>query len=141
MPRVFNTGWKKQSPLRSQNLHPLAESVIELWEAVKDYVTLNYLDIIWDLGVTDKESLSHEPQATLFSHVLSSPKEEHVLRRTTTYVTSTAAERDMAKYTASPARTGRENPCLLFVTASVAWLNLGPAGSTTRRSTAEGNAF
>ena len=33
---------EKQSLLTSQNLHPLAESVVELWEMVKEYVTLNY---------------------------------------------------------------------------------------------------
>ena len=91
--------------------------------------------------MTDKESSSHEPHATIFSHVLSSPKEEQELRRTTTYVASTAAVRDMVKYTASPARTERKNPCLLFAAASVAQLNLGPGGGTTGRSTAEGNAF
>ena len=73
--------------------------------------------------------------------MLLSLKEEQELRRTTTYIASTAAKRDTAEYTASPARTERENPCLLFVTASIAWLNLGPGGSTARRSTAEGNAF
>ena len=132
---------EKQSLPRSQNLRPLAESVIELWEAVKEYVTLNYLDIIQGLGMTDEESPSHESHATIFSHVVSSPKEEQELRRTTTYITSTATKRDTSKYTASPARTERENPCLLLVTASVAWLNLGPGSSTARRSTAEGNAF
>ena len=33
---------EKQSPLRSRNLHPLAESVIELQEVVKEYITFNY---------------------------------------------------------------------------------------------------
>ena len=33
---------EKQSLPRSWNLHPLAESVIELWEAVKEYVTFNH---------------------------------------------------------------------------------------------------
>ena len=132
---------EKQSLLRSQNLHPLAESVVELQEAVKEYVILNYLDIIQDLGATNKESPSHEPHTTIFSHMLLSPKEEQEFRRTTIYIASTTAKRDTAKYTASPARTERENPCLLFVTVSVAWLNLGPGGSTIRRSTAEGNAF
>ena len=33
---------EKQSLLRSRNLHPLAESVIELQEVVKEYVTFNY---------------------------------------------------------------------------------------------------
>ena len=122
---------EKQSPLESWNLHPLAESVIELWEMVKEYVTLNYLDIIQDLGATDEESPSHEPQATIFSCVLPPPRQEQELRRTTTYVASLAAERDMAEYTASPAKTERENPCLLLVTTSVAQLNLGPGGNTT----------
>ena len=36
---------EKQSLPRSQNLHPLAESVIKLWEAVKEYVTFNHQDI------------------------------------------------------------------------------------------------
>ena len=132
---------EKRSLPRSQDLCPLGESVIELQEVVKEYVTLNYLDIIWDLGMSDKESPIHVPHTTIFSCMLSSPKEEQELRRTTTYIASTATKRDMAKYTASPARTERENPCLLLVTASVAWLNLGPGGSTARRSTAEGNAF
>ena len=132
---------EKQSLPRSQDLHPLAESVIKLWETVKEYVTLNYLDIIQDLGVADKESPSHETQATIFSHVLSSPREEQEPRRNTTYVTSLAAERDTAKHTVSSARTERENPCLLLVIASVAWPSLGPGGNTTRRSTAEGNAL
>ena len=34
-----------------------------------------------------------------------------------------------------------ENPCLLFVMASVALLNLGPGVDTTGRSTTVGNAF
>ena len=70
---------------------------------VKEYVTLNYLDIIWDLGATDEESPSHETQATIFSCVLSSPKEEQGPRRNTTYITSLATKRDMAKHTVSPA--------------------------------------
>ena len=69
------------------------------------------------------------------------PKEEQEVRRTTTYAASPVAERDAAKHTTSLARTGRENPCLLFVTASEAWLNLGPGSDTNRSSTAEGSAF
>ena len=65
---------EKQSLPRSWDLCPLAESVIKLQETVKEYVSLIYLDIIWDLGVTDEESPSHETQATIFSCVLSSPR-------------------------------------------------------------------
>ena len=131
----------KQSPLRSHNLHPLAESVIKLWEMVKEYITLNYLDIIQDLGVTNEESPSHECQATIFNHMLSSPKEEQEPRSTTTHVAPFVTKRDTAEYTPSPTRTERENPYLILVTASVARLNLGLGGNTTGRSIAGGNAF
>ena len=140
MAGVFNTGQRNKVLLRSQNLCILGESVIELWEVVKEYVTFNYRDIIQDLGVTHDVSPTHEPHTTIFSHVLLSPSEGQV-RGATTYAASTVAERDMVEYTASPARTERENPCLLFVTCSVAQLNLGPGVDAARRSTTEGNVF
>ena len=37
---------EKQSPPKSQNLCPLAESVVELQEAVKEYITFTHWDII-----------------------------------------------------------------------------------------------
>ena len=61
--------------------------------------------------------------------------------RATTHAIGTAAKRDMAQYTISPARTKMENPCLLFVTASVVQLNLGPGVNTAGRSTTVENAF
>ena len=116
---------EKQSPPRKWNVHLLAESIIELWEAIKEYITFNHQDIIWGLG-TDEE-----PQATIFSQVLSSPSENSDVGRTTTHTVGTATERDTTDHTASSVRTEMENPCLLFVMASVAWLNLGPSVNTT----------
>ena len=52
---------EKQSLPRNWNLCLLAESIIELQEAVKEYVTFNHQDVIRDLG-TDEE-----PQPTIFS--------------------------------------------------------------------------
>ena len=72
--------------------------------------------------------------------MLSSPSKKQV-RRATTYAASPVTKRDTAKCITSPARKKRENPCLLFITASVAQLNLGPGGDTARRPTTEGNAF
>ena len=115
---------EKQSLPRHWSLHPLAESVVELWEAVKEYVTFNHQDVIWGLG-TDEES-----QATIFIQVFSSPSKNPEVGRTTTHTTSTAAERDMTECTTSLARTKMENPCLLFVMASLAQLNLGPSDNT-----------
>ena len=60
---------EKQSLPRNWNLCLLAESIIELWEAVKEYVTFNHQDIVQGLG-TDEE-----PQATIFSWVLQTNKD------------------------------------------------------------------
>ena len=105
---------EKQSPPRNWNHCLLAERVVELQEAVKEYVTFNHQDIIRGLG-TDEE-----PQATIFSQVLSSLSEDSDVGRATTHTAGTAAERDMTKCTASLARTEMANPCLLFIMASVA---------------------
>ena len=115
----------KQSPPRHWSLHPLAKSVIELWEVVKEYVTFNHQDIIRGLG-TDEE-----PQATIFSWVLSSTSENSDVGRTATNTAGTFAERDTIECAALSARTKMENPCLLFATASVTQLNLGPSVNTT----------
>ena len=69
------------------------------------------------------------------------PGEEQEFRKATTYAAPPIAEEDMAKCAASPTGTERENPCLLVITASVAWLILGPGGDSTRRPTTEGNVF
>ena len=73
--------------------------------------------------------------------MLSLQGEEQQFRKAATYATSPVAEEDMAKHATSPTGTERENPCLLVITASVPWLNLGPGGNSARRPTAEGNAF
>ena len=77
-----------------------------------------------------------EPQATIFSQVLSSPSKNPDVGRTATNTAGTVAERDMTEHATSSARTKMENPCLLFIMASVAWLNLGPSVDT-----AVGNVF
>ena len=73
--------------------------------------------------------------------MLSLPYEEQESRKATTYTASPITEEDMAECATSPNKTGRENPCLLVITASVAWHKLGPGGNSARRPTAEGNAF
>ena len=91
--------------------------------------------------MTHLESPSHETHATIFSCMLSSLGKEQEFRKATTYATPPITEEDMAECAASPTETGRENPCLLFTTASIAWLNLGPGVDSARRPTAKGNAF
>ena len=82
---------EKQSLPRSRNLHTLAESVVELQEAVNEYVIFNYRDIIRDLGATHNASPTHEPHTPIFSHMLSSPSEEQV-RGATTHASSTVTK-------------------------------------------------
>ena len=119
----------------SQNLCPLAESVIELREVVKEYITFTHWDIIQGLG-TNKES-----HTTIFSRVLSSSSEDQEVGRAATHTAHLATKRDMTEHTAPLARVKVENPCLLFVMASVAQLNLGPGVATAGRTTTVGNAF
>ena len=76
---------EKQSLIRHWSLRPLAESVMELREVVKEYVTFNHQDIIHGLG-TDEE-----PQATIFSWVLSSPSENSDVGQTATNTAGTVA--------------------------------------------------
>ena len=121
---------EKQILPRHWSLCPLAKSIIELQGVVKEYVTFNHQDVIHGLG-TDEE-----PQVTIFSQVLSSPSKNSDVGRTATNTAGTVAKRDTTECATSLARTKMENPCLLFVTASVAWLNLGPSVDT-----AVGNVF
>ena len=105
---------EKQSLPRHWSLCPLVGSVVELWEVVKEYITFNHQDVICGLG-TDEE-----PQATIFSQVLSSPSENSDVGGTATNTAGTVTKRDTTECATSLARTEMENPCLLFVTASVA---------------------
>ena len=91
--------------------------------------------------MTHLGSPSHELHTTIFSCMLLLPGEEQEFRKATTYAASPITEEDMAKYATSPTGTERENPFLLVVTASVAWLNLGPGSNSARRPSTEGNAF
>ena len=105
---------EKQSLPRHWSICPLAESVIELWEVVKEYITFNHQDIICGLG-TDEQ-----PRATIFSQVLSSLSKNSDVGRTATNTAGTVTKRDMTGCVTSLARIKMENPCLLFVMASVA---------------------
>ena len=126
---------EKQSPPKRQNLHSLAESDIKLWEAVKEYVTFTHWDIIWGLE-TEEES-----HTTIFSRVLSSSSEDQKVGEAATYSTHLAAKRDTTECIAPSPRIKVENPCLLLVTVSVVWLNLGSGVDTTGRTTTVGNTF
>ena len=132
---------EKLSPPRTPDLRPLAGSVVKLWEAVREHVTFNHWNVVWGLGATNLESISHWPQTTIFSHALSLLGKEQEFRKASTHTASPLTEEVMAKCTAPPTRTERENPYLLVVTASVGQLNLGPGGNNARRPAAEGNTF
>ena len=73
--------------------------------------------------------------------MLSSSSEDQEVGRAATHAPHLAAERDMTKCTAPLARLKVENPCLLFVTASVVQLHLGLGVDTAGRTTTVGNAF
>ena len=129
---------EKVSPLRSPDLHPLAGSVVELREMVREYVVFNHWDVVQDLGATHLEPTHCQPHATLFSHVLSLLGEEQEQREATTHA---AMEEDMTRCITLPSRMERENQYLLLITTSVGQLNLGPGGNNIRRPMAGENMF
>ena len=105
----------KQKSTKKPRSLSFTGSVVKLWEAVREHVTFNHRDVVRGIGATHLGSPSHEPHATIFSHVLSLPGEEQEFRKATTYAASSVTEEDMAECTTSPTRTERENPCLLVV--------------------------
>ena len=73
--------------------------------------------------------------------MLLSLSEDQEVGRAATHATHLATERDMIECTTPSARVKMENSFLLFVTASVVQLNLGPGVNTAGRTTTVGNAF
>ena len=131
--------WAEQvSPPRSPDSHPLTESVVELREMVREYVVFNHQDVMQDLEMTYLEPTHCQPFTTLFSLVLSLPGETQEWREATTQAT---VKEDRTECITLPSGLGRENKYLLFVTASVGQLNLGPGGDNIRRPTAGDNMF
>ena len=122
---------------RSLDFHPLAGSVVELREMVKEHVTFNHWDVVQGFGVIHLGSTNWWPQTTLFSCMLSPPVEGQDFMETTTHTASPVAEEDMTRCTTPPSGTERENWYLLVITASVGKLNLGPSGNNHERSTAD----
>ena len=64
---------EKLSLPRSLHFCPLAGSVVELKEMVREHVTFNHWDAVQGLGAVHLGSRSRWPQATLFSQMLSLP--------------------------------------------------------------------
>ena len=128
---------EKPNPLRSLDFCPLAGSVVELREMVREHVTLNHRDVVQGLGAIHLGSTGQWPQATLFSCILSPPVEGLDFMETTTHTTCPIAEEDMTRCTTPPSGTERENQYPLVITASVGQLNLGPGSNTHERSTTD----
>ena len=127
--------------MKSPDLYPLAGSIVELWETVREHVTFNHQDVVQGLGVIHLGSTSHWPQTTIFSCILLLLGEGREFKEATTHTISPIIEEDMTEGTILPTRKERENTYLLVVTASVGQLNLGPGGNNARRPTTDGNMF
>ena len=128
---------EKHNPLRSPDLHPLVESVVELREAMWEHVTFNHWDVVQGLGEIHLGSMSQWPQTTLFSHVLRLPAEGQDFIEATTPTTPSTAEEDMTGWTTPLPRTEGEDGYLFVVTTSVGKLNLGPHREWPKGSRAE----
>ena len=102
--------WAEKPNLpRSPDLRPLAGSIVELRETVQEHVTFDHLDVVYGLRVICLGSTSQWPQATMFSHVLSSPMEGPDFVEITTLPTSSADEKDMTRDATPPYKMESEN--------------------------------
>ena len=122
---------------KSLDLCPLAGSVAELRETMREHFTFNHWDVVQGLGAIHLGSTSQWPQITLFSCILSLPVEGQDFTETTTHTTSSAAEEDMTRCATPQSETEKENQYLLVIIASVGQLNLGPGGDGPKRSRAD----
>ena len=62
----------------SPDFYLLAGGVVELREAVKEYVTFTNWDVLWGLGAVYPGATNQWPQTTLFSQVLLPPSKRPV---------------------------------------------------------------
>ena len=135
----------KLNPPESPDFHPLAGSVVELRETVREHVTFTNWDILWGIRAVHPGATSQWHQTTLFSQVLLALVNELDFTEATTHTTPpVVADVDTARCTTPPFGTERENCSPLVVTTSIGQLSLGLSGDNPERSpndSPRGNTF
>ena len=115
---------ERLNPPDGSNFCPLAESVVELKEIVKEHVVSTYWDLFRDLGRFDPMATSQGSQTSSSSKVMP-PLGDEPSEPDPGSLTATGTE--PARHTTYLARTEVENWYLLVVTTSIGQLSLEPS--------------
>ena len=118
---------EKHNLLESPDSHPLVGGVVELREAVREYVTFTNWEVFWELGAVYPGATNQQPQTTLFSQVLSplgnksSELDTGFTEATTQTAPLAVADVDTARCTTPLFGMERENQyhCYLYRAASL----------------------
>ena len=141
---------EKLNPPESPDFCPLAGSVIELREAVREHVVFTNWDLLWDLGRVNLGATNQWPQPSSSSRVVpplgNEPSElDTSFTEATTQIVSPAAnDVELIRHITPQDRMEEENWYLLVVMTSIRQLSLGSVGDDLRELSAAppgGNTF
>ena len=135
MPEDCNIGQKKLNLPDGSDFCPLAGSVIELREMVKEHVVITNWDLLWDLEKVDPRAMNQWPQTSSSRRVIPPLGDEpgktdaSCTEATTQTVSLAVADTEPIRYTTPPVRMEGESWYLLVVTALIEQLSLESVGN------------
>ena len=132
---------EKHNLLRNPDFCPLAESIRELQQTVREFVTISYQDVMQGMEVESPKTSHPQSKMTIFSQVLATPVDEQETVETPSCSTSPLAEDEVMWCTSPPFEIEQSNRNMLVITSSVGRLNLGPDGDNARGMSGSGNVF
>ena len=138
-----NIGLKSINLPESPDFCPLAGGVVELREAVREYVTFTNWDVLQGLGMVHPGATNQWPQTTLFSWVLlwlgnePSGLDTGFTEATTQTTPPLVANVDTDRCTTPPFGTEGENQYLLVITTCIEQFSLGPGGDNPEKSSTD----
>ena len=135
MPEGCNIGQRNSICQRTPDFHPLARSVIELRERVKEHIMFTKWDIIWGLGRVNPGATSQWPQTSSTSFGRMQPplgnqpveQDTSFMEATTQTASPAISSVEPTRYITPLDRTEEENWYILVVTTSIRQLNLETA--------------
>ena len=126
----------------SSDFCPLARSVIELRERVREHVMFTKWDIVWGLGRVNPGATSQWPQTSSSSFGRMEPplddqpgEQDTCLMEATTQTASLAmSDVELTRCITPPDRMEEQNQYVLIITTSISQLNLGTANDDLGKS-------
>ena len=131
---------EKLNPLESPNFCPLAGSVIELREAVREHIVFTNSDLLWYLGRVNLRAMNQWPQPSSSSRIVlplgNEPSEldNSFFKATTQTASLPVSCVELLRHITPPDGMEEENWYLLVITALIRHLSLGFTSNGLRES-------